>query len=63
VTEWPEFRDLDPDELGPVVRRRVLIDARNALDVDRWRAAGWTVHAPGRHLDGYRPQPVEVTTR
>ena len=63
LTEWPEFRDLDPGELGPVVRRRVLIDARNALDVDRWRAAGWTVQAPGRHLDGYRPQPVEVTTR
>ncbi|MGO4258332.1 UDP-glucose dehydrogenase family protein [Marmoricola sp. RAF53] len=50
LTEWPEFRALDPEEVGQAVRRRVLIDARNALDVDAWTAAGWAVRAPGRHL-------------
>ena len=50
LTEWPEFRNLDPEEIGEAARRRVLIDARNALDVKAWADAGWKVHAPGRHL-------------
>ncbi len=50
LTEWEEFRRLDPEALGGVVRRRVIIDARNALDVPRWQAAGWVVQAPGRHI-------------
>lgn len=48
LTEWREYRDLDPDELLGQVRRPRLIDARNALDVGLWRAAGWTVRALGR---------------
>jgi UDPglucose 6-dehydrogenase len=50
LTEWEEFLEIDPEALGSVVRRRVIIDARNALDVPRWQAAGWVVHAPGRHI-------------
>ncbi|MBJ3810870.1 UDP-glucose dehydrogenase family protein [Streptomyces flavofungini] len=48
LTEWQEFRDLDPEALGAVVGRRVLLDGRNALDPERWRAAGWTYRAMGR---------------
>ena len=48
LTEWPEFRQLDPAEAGRLVRHRVLVDGRNALDHDRWRAAGWQVASPGR---------------
>lgn len=48
LTEWQEFRDLDPEALGTVVGRRVLLDGRNALDPERWRAAGWTYRAMGR---------------
>jgi UDPglucose 6-dehydrogenase len=51
LTEWAEFGELDPAAVGDVVRRKVLIDARNALDVDRWQDADWVVHAPGRSLD------------
>jgi UDPglucose 6-dehydrogenase len=50
LTEWAEFRELDPEAVGRVVRRRVLIDARNALDVPAWQRAGWVVQAPGRHI-------------
>lgn len=50
LTEWREFADLDPVEVASVVRRPVLIDARNALPTARWLAAGWVVRAPGRTL-------------
>ncbi len=48
LTEWQEFRDMDPDELGEVVRSKHILDGRNALDLDRWRSAGWTFRALGR---------------
>ena len=50
ATEWQEFRDLDPSEAGALVARRHIIDGRNVLSVDAWRAAGWTVEALGRVL-------------
>ena len=50
ATEWQEFRDLDPAEAGELVARRHIIDGRNVLNVDAWRAAGWTVDALGRVL-------------
>ncbi|MFD7867645.1 UDP-glucose dehydrogenase family protein [Streptomyces sp. NPDC057682] len=48
LTEWSEFRALDPEALGSVAGRRVLLDGRNALDPEVWRAAGWTFRAMGR---------------
>lgn len=48
ATEWSEYRELDPAELGAVVARRVILDGRNVLDPARWRAAGWTYRALGR---------------
>lgn len=48
LTEWREFRELDPEVLGAVVGRRVLLDGRNALDPERWRGAGWVYRAMGR---------------
>ena len=47
-TEWAEYRELDPDELGKVVARKAILDGRNVLDPARWRAAGWTYRALGR---------------
>jgi UDPglucose 6-dehydrogenase len=54
LTEWPQYHDIDPLGLRNVVRRRVLLDARNALPLDRWQAAGWTVRGIGT-LPGPRP--------
>jgi UDPglucose 6-dehydrogenase len=48
LTEWQEFLDIDPAALGSVVRNRNIVDGRNALDPDRWRAAGWRYRALGR---------------
>jgi UDPglucose 6-dehydrogenase len=48
LTEWQEFRDADPEELGRVVGKRSIVDGRNALDPDPWRDAGWTYRALGR---------------
>ena len=48
LTEWREFRELDPAELGEVVSERPIIDGRNVLDSAAWRAAGWTYRGLGR---------------
>ncbi|MGW1997886.1 UDP-glucose dehydrogenase family protein [Embleya sp. NPDC001921] len=48
LTEWPEFREMDPVELGEIVAQRRVLDGRNALDPVRWRGAGWTYRALGR---------------
>ena len=48
LTEWQEFRDLEPATLSAVVTGRHIVDGRNALDPARWRDAGWTYRALGR---------------
>jgi UDPglucose 6-dehydrogenase len=48
LTEWQQFRDLDPEAVGETVRHRRILDGRNALDPQRWREAGWTYRALGR---------------
>ena len=48
ATEWAQYRELDPDELGAVVAHKRILDGRNVLDPARWRAAGWTYRALGR---------------
>jgi len=48
VTEWREYRALDPVETGRLVAERRIIDGRNVLDLDAWRAAGWQVRGLGR---------------
>jgi UDPglucose 6-dehydrogenase len=47
-TEWSEYRDIDPSELIKLVRTPNVIDARNKLDVQLWRDAGWNIRALGR---------------
>jgi len=50
LTEWRQYRAIDPAALTEVVRTPRILDARNALDIDRWRTAGWTIRALGRPL-------------
>jgi len=47
LTEWSEFREVDPVALGDVVRSKRVLDGRNKLDLDAWRAAGWTARGLG----------------
>lgn len=48
LTEWPEYRDLDPFEAAVFVSSPRILDGRNILDADKWRAAGWTYRGLGR---------------
>jgi len=48
LTEWREFRELDPAALGELAGTRLILDGRNALDPALWREAGWTYRAMGR---------------
>ena len=58
LTEWREFREADPAELGKAVAHRNIVDGRNALDAARWRAASWhyralgVARAPGQPIPG-----------
>lgn len=48
LTEWAQYRALDPATLGPLVTAKVVIDGRNCLDPAVWRAAGWRYLGLGR---------------
>ncbi len=48
LTEWKEYRELDPSVIGQLVKSKFIIDGRNMLDRNKWRAAGWRFHALGR---------------
>jgi nucleotide sugar dehydrogenase len=56
LTEWAEFADLTPDDLGAVVAQRNVVDGRNVLDPDLWRTAGWNYRALGVAL----PPPLST---
>ncbi|MFF3989741.1 UDP-glucose dehydrogenase family protein [Streptomyces sp. NPDC001797] len=49
LTEWTQFREIDPAAMGAVVNRRRVVDGRHALDPAQWRAAGWEYRALGRN--------------
>ena len=48
VTEWDEFRHMDPAWALPLVKTPTIIDGRNTLDATAWRAAGWSYIGLGR---------------
>lgn len=48
LTEWKEYRDLNPVAVKKLAKGAMVIDGRNALDRELWRAAGWKFHALGR---------------
>lgn len=48
LTEWKEYRSLDPKRIGELVATKNVIDGRNVLDSAEWRSAGWTYRGMGR---------------
>ncbi|MFF7469451.1 nucleotide sugar dehydrogenase [Streptomyces sp. NPDC008092] len=48
LTEWPQFREIDPEHAATLVARPLVVDGRGVLDADRWTAAGWHFRALGR---------------
>ena len=48
LTEWKQFRDLEPGDVETIVRQRNIMDGRNCLNPEKWRAAGWVYRGVGR---------------
>ncbi|WP_144659241.1 UDP-glucose/GDP-mannose dehydrogenase family protein [Paenarthrobacter nicotinovorans] len=48
LTEWQEYRELDPHLLKEIVTTPRILDGRNILDAGKWRAAGWQYRGLGR---------------
>lgn len=48
LTEWKQYRAIDPVSLASIVRQRNMLDGRNVLDPEQWRSAGWSYRALGR---------------
>ena len=48
VTEWKEYRELDPVAARGLVAGPIVIDGRNVLDRSAWTAAGWRYRGMGR---------------
>jgi UDP-N-acetyl-D-mannosaminuronic acid dehydrogenase len=47
ITDHPEFKEIDPKEISSLMRNKSIIDARNMLDVERWKEAGFRVKVLG----------------
>ncbi len=48
VTEWRQYRELDPVDIAQRTPARLIVDGRNCLDPQRWRDAGFTYVGLGR---------------
>ncbi len=48
LTEWRQFRELEPAALDTLVRSRNIIDGRNVLDAGEWLDGGWNFWQLGR---------------
>jgi len=48
LTEWRDYRELDPLAVADVVAAPRILDGRNVLDAAAWQAAGWSFRGMGR---------------
>jgi UDPglucose 6-dehydrogenase len=48
LTEWQDYRELNPEKLGQSVKTKRIIDGRNVLDRDLWSKAGWKITYLGK---------------
>ena len=48
LTEWQQYRELDPAKLVNLVAKAQIIDGRNVLDRKTWNDAGWKISYLGK---------------
>ncbi|MBP2264727.1 UDPglucose 6-dehydrogenase [Pseudarthrobacter sp. PvP004] len=48
LTEWQQYREMDPHTVKQYVTEPRILDGRNVLDPGKWRAAGWHYRGLGR---------------
>lgn len=49
MTEWDEFKEIDLERLGALMKSRILVDARNLLKPEDLRKYGFSYAMMGRH--------------
>jgi len=50
VTEWPAFRTPDFDQIGDLLKSKVIFDGRNLYDLDKMAECGYYYNSIGRKL-------------
>lgn len=48
LTEWKEYREIDPQAVKALVKNPIIIDGRNVLDLETWANAGWAITYLGK---------------
>ncbi|MBU3689395.1 MAG: hypothetical protein B7C54_03830 [Acidimicrobiales bacterium mtb01] len=48
LTEWPEYASVTASSIASVMSARTVVDARNILDREAWKSAGFTYQGIGR---------------
>jgi len=48
LTEWDDFKWINPDEIATLMTGRRIVDARNLLDRSEWKKAGFHYEGVGR---------------
>jgi len=60
LTDWPQFRAIDPWAIAHRLRRRLIVDGRNVLDIDAVTAAGLLYRGIGRRRTASGVELAEV---
>ena len=48
ATEWKVFQNEDATAIGELMAQKLVVDGRNCLDADAWKAAGFRYRGMGR---------------
>ena len=48
ATEWKVFQGENPETIGSLMAQRIVVDGRNCLDSEAWKAAGFRYRGMGR---------------
>lgn len=62
LTEWDQYRELDPVRTASLVEAPRMIDGRNVLTPQVWREAGWEIRSLGRASTPNGPRPTAPGT-
>ena len=47
ATEWKVFQNEDATAIGELMTKKLVVDGRNCLDADAWKAAGFSYRGMG----------------
>ena len=61
LTEWAEYRALQPELIAPLVNQAIIIDGRNALNRELWQHHDWQYWGLGRS-NGENRSDAEMLT-